>query len=202
MHNHIGAVTTIRSVGKWLLMLWCLLLLSACQRQAVTKPEQVAELADLAQLNGYQFRGKMSFSDGQEGGSGQVQWQQQQGYITARLKAPIGGKSWQITETPDGAEISTSEGALIYGVSPTQLVSEQLGWQVPWTALTSWVIGQVHNSDQAQLNWQSDGYVIAEQGWQITYSKLKSYPAGLLPHKMIARKGDHSIKLVIRSWQW
>ncbi len=184
------------------LSLFSLLLLAGCGRQSLTKPGQAADLIDLSTAPGYSFQGKMSFSDGNNGGSGQVLWQEADGQVSARLKAPLGGKSWQISESDNGSKLQTAEGVVIYGESSQMLISEQLGWQVPWNQLVDWVIGRVSDHKQGDLMWADDGYVIVEGGWQIKYSKLKNYSEGVLPHKMIARKGGYSIKLVIRKWNW
>ncbi len=103
-----------------------------------------------------------------------------------------------------GAELITNGTTLIADSAQT-LISEQLGWQVPWQQLKSWVLGRPHNINQGRITWQTDGFIIYEGGWQIEYSRLKSYPNILskqLPHKMVARKNNYSIKLSINQWVW
>jgi outer membrane lipoprotein LolB len=189
---------------KLIILIVALFLLQACQQPSRVKPLAPSQLMDLSQLNSYQFNGKMSFSDGQDGGSGSVHWQNIDGLVSARLKAPLGSKSWQITEQQMGAEL-LANGTTVVADSAQYLISDQLGWQVPWQQLKSWVIGVPYQKSRAQVVWQTDGFVVVEDGWRIEYSRLNSYPASSafqLPHKMIARKNNHSIKLSIKQWAW
>ena len=179
-------------------------LLQACHQPTHVKPITPNQMIDLSEVTNYQFKGKMSFSDGQDGGSGSIQWQNSGGLISARLKAPLGSKSWHLSEQKFGAELITNGTTLIADSAQT-LISEQLGWQVPWQQLKSWVLGRPHNINQGRITWQTDGFIIYEGGWQIEYSRLKSYPNILskqLPHKMVARKNNYSIKLSINQWVW
>lgn len=183
-------------------LIYIILLLSACGQRNHIKPHQSLSIADLSALNLYQLFGKMSFSDGQDGGSGTIKWQQMEDGITATLKAPLGSKSWQIIESKSGAKLVTHQGEEYFGDSTGVLLSHQLGWQVPWQQLTDWVKGQPHDSSTAKITWQDDTYTLTEGDWQIVYSKLKQYPGGLLPHKMIARNDSYSIKLMVKQWSW
>ena len=181
-----------------------LMLLQACHHPTNVKPISASQMIDLSELSSYQFKGKMSFSDGQDGGSGSIQWQNNGGLISARLKAPLGSKSWHLTEQKVGAQL-ISNGATLIADSGQTLISDQLGWQVPWQHLKSWVLGRPHNQNQGQVTWQTDGFIIQEGGWQIEYSRLKTYSddsSKQLPHKIVARKNNYSIKLAIKQWLW
>ncbi len=185
-------------------LIFSIFLLQACQHQTMIKPINPERLIDMTEFSSYQFNGKMSFSDGQDGGSGRIQWQNKDGLISARLKAPLGTKSWRISEQIIGAELVTN-GAVVYADTAQTLISNQLGWQVPWQQLKSWVIGQPYNKSHGQIFWQADGFTVSEGGWQIEYSRLKPYPSTSsqqLPHKMVARKDNYSIKLSVKQWTW
>ncbi len=189
---------------RLILLIIGFLLLQACHHRTTTKPINSKQLNDLTEVGSYQFKGTMSFSDGQEGGSGRIQWQNKDGLISARLKAPLGVKSWRISEQISGAEL-VANGAVVYADTAQTLISSQLGWQVPWQQLKSWVIGQPHNKSHVQIIWQADGFTLSEGGWQIEYSRLKPYQSTStlqLPHKMVARKDNFSIKLSIKQWTW
>lgn len=174
--------------------------LAACATFPNTQSQMPVELMDLSKQD-FGFEGKMSFSDGNEGGSGQVNWQRSGQVIEVVLKAPLSKKSWTLTADNNFSTIRTSTGETFHDVSAAGLVSDQVGWDVPWEALQSWVMGRPTIS--GQLEWRNDeqGYLIVEQGWVIQYSKLKPYEGGLLPHKIVARKQPYSIKLSIKSWQ-
>ncbi|WP_255590462.1 lipoprotein insertase outer membrane protein LolB [Marinicella meishanensis] len=178
------------------------ILLTACQKSTQIKPTVAVDLLSLDHHSAYQFNGKMSFSDGQDGGTGRVTWQSNQGLIDASLKAPLGSQSWQLIESVQGATLIANGGDQLHSVDAGWLISQQLGWQVPWQALKHWVVAQPHQTQAARVQWQGDALTIEEAGWRIEYSKFKPYPGGSLPHKMVARKGEYAIKLAVRNWQW
>ena len=190
--------------NRLIIMLATVLLLQACHHQSTLKPINPNRLVDLTEVGNFQFSGSMSFSDDQDGGSGRFQWENKSGLISVQLKAPMGIKSWRIIEQTVGAELIT-KGSVVYADNAQTLISNQLGWQVPWQQLKSWVIGQPYNKSHGQIFWHSEGFTLSEDGWQIEYSRLKPYPdtsSQQLPHKMVARKDTYSIKLSIKQWTW
>ena len=179
-----------------------LLLLQACQLNPPKPPsyDSHQSVLDLSQRSNFTFSGKMSFSDGTDGGSGRITWQQlSDGYIVADFKAPLGSQSWQLEVTPTAATLTDRNGQSWMSQQAGELLSDQLGWPVPWHALTYWVQGQ-KDHEAAIIKETEDGYLINSGGWQISYRKLVEYPGGLLPHKMQARRGEHVIKLAIKQW--
>ncbi len=193
------------SLQRLVALVLIILLLQACQHLRSTKRTIVPyQMIDLNTVDSYEFNGKMSFSDGNDGGSGTIQWRNNQGLISARLKGPLGSKSWTISELEHGAELVRNEGTL-YAESAKELISNELGWEVPWERLKSWIFGQAFNKAASQISWEEGGYTLVENGWYIKYSRVKAYPndsSSKLPHKMIARKGNYSIKLSLKSWIW
>ncbi len=187
-------------IKYFLLVLICIVALSSCKPKT-TKPKRL-NLIPLSQTQSYQMTGKMSFSDGQDGGSGRINWQQNHGFVKAKLNAPLGAKSWQLEELVDGAKIIDAAGVTYFADSATVLISRQLGWQIPWVELKSWIIGQPFDSVASELNVSDDGFVIKEGGWVIEYTKIRSFPEGELPMKIIARKNNYSIKIAVKLWDW
>ena len=183
-----------------LFCLCCIALLVSCAQNQKKRPNAVMDLMDLSHLDFYQFNGKMSFSDGQEGGSGQFTWFSDQQQTKLVLKAPLSKKSWELIESTEGAQLKLSDGDELFGVSAKTLISEQLGWEVPWVAFKLWVIGQKTSNGKARNN--EDGMQIFDQGWEINYSQLKPYGDEYLPHKITARKNSYAIKVIIKQWQW
>ncbi len=192
----------IKSLTILIVVFW---LLQGCQNhQNNVKSPDTNQLIDLSEIDNYQFKGKMSFSDGENGGSGSVNWEKSSGLVNVRIKAPLNSKSWRLSEQTMGAEL-IADGKVFHADSAQKLISKELGWQVPWKQLKSWVIGQPYNNNQAQVGSIVNGFSVKENGWLIEYSRLKPPQknlSGQLPYKMIARKGNYSIKLSIKQWMW
>jgi outer membrane lipoprotein LolB len=183
-----------------LIYLCCFALLASCVKNQQVKPNGVVDMMDLSQFDSYQFNGKMSFSDGQEGGSGQVEWDLDQLQIKLVLKAPLSKKSWELIEFDEGAQLTMSDGDVLFGYSAQSLISKELGWEVPWDALKLWVIGK--RSTHGKVHYTDDGMQFLDRGWAINYSQLKPYGNKFLPYRITARKGSYAIKILIKHWQW
>ena len=178
-----------------------LLLLAACAQK---RPDVVGQTQWQPPTAGQAFSltGKMSFSDGQQGGSGQLEWQNNGTSLSVTLKAPLSKRSWQLTEFPDYATLRYDDGSMDYADQTDPLLDAQMGWDVPWEALKMWVRGEHTPSGSRQLK-DDDEVVINDQGWQIVYSRFKTTAAGQrFPSRIFARKDTYSIKLVIKQWLW
>jgi len=160
------------------------------------------KVADIASAGSFRMTGKMSFSDGQEGGSGQVEWQQNGDALTLILKAPLSKRSWTLTESTQGAKLVSSRGDEVYADSASRLISNEVGWPVPWDALKLWLVGKMTEEGQSYIEPEKQTVMTQDLGWEIKYSNMKEYNSEYLPHKIIARKGDYSIKLSVKVWQW
>lgn len=187
---------------RFLYLFLLALMLTSCATTRHTVLESPGKIYDLHHQPYFELQGKMSFSDGSEGGSGQVRWEKSEQQIQVVLKAPLSSKSWTLVSNTLGATMEDSAGGVYHSLSAADLLSDQVGWPVPWEALQHWIIGVP--TESGQLEWDADqqGYTVVDQGWVIKYSRLNMYDTAVLPHKIIARKHPYSIKLSVKSWQW
>jgi outer membrane lipoprotein LolB len=176
------------------------MLLSSCA-QTMTKSTSSPDWQPIDVSRPFTLSGKMSFSDGSEGGSGQVTWEQRPEQLTVTLKAPLSKRSWELTEFQDHAALKHEDGSVYLASQTDELLDEQMGWDVPWQALKLWVTGR-HTSQGRRSAEDADELVIDDQGWQITYSRFKDTDKGWQPSRVMARKEPFSIKLIIRQWDW
>jgi len=179
------------------------LLLVACQHPKQIKPDNTQRnLFELDKQVDWSFTGKMSFSDGNEGGSGRVNWRSLNDLVTADLKAPLAQGSWSLSESQTGGKISSSKSEDKFGPSMGLLISQEVGWQVPWQQLKRWITVRPLNINKAEvIDLNKQKMVIKENGWVIEYSRFEELENKSLPHKIIARKAPYSIKLFIKSWK-
>jgi len=186
---------------KWFLsIVIILLLISGCQ-SLPSKSDSCRQFKDSPGTS-FQFNGKMAVSDGAEGGSGRLTWQQQSNFVETLFKGPMSQGSWLLTETESEAIMLVDNRETYTANKAEQLVSDFIGWSVPWQALKSWIKGRPLQSNRAEVQFAANGKTIYEQGWQINYDQYRSYPDACLPHSITASKDSYRIKLIISSWQW
>lgn len=179
----------------------CLVLLVACQ--SIPKQTDVAcDLTRPVHLSDFNLSGKLAISDGAEGGSGRLNWQQLDNHVLAEFKAPLGQGDWLIEESEQGARMVINGEPPYYDSDAADLVAEAVGWSVPWHALKHWLLGQPMNQNQAVIQYTKTTKTIKEQGWTLVYDRFQASSFGCLPHRMMASQSPYSLRLVVRQWQW
>ena len=178
---------------------WLLLCLSlaACQNRQI-KPQTTPLSVQPLKEKVWSMSGKMSVSDGQEGGSGSLKWSESNNQVHAIFKAPLGQGSWELDESL--GLISDSKGQSWKGSDMSALISQQVGWPVPWNALKhslkGWQMGEPLTSNDGQT------LQFIKAGWLVEWKQIKSVNGQMLPHKIYIKKKPYSIKISVKKWQW
>ena len=95
-------------------------LASACATQPakpalpalVGAPEanQTARATALAAFPGWSMTGRIAVTNGQQGGSGRIEWRQDGARYAATLSAPVTRQGWRVSGGPDGAMLEGMAG--------------------------------------------------------------------------------------------
>jgi len=192
------------------------LLLGACAGRAprealpplATTPavHQAQREAALAMRPDWSLQGRVALSNGRDGGSGRIDWQQHGEHYSVALSAPITRQSWRLSGDAGGARLEGLDGGPRDGADPARLLREATRWEIPVTALADWVRGLRASADHgpAQLAFGVDGRLarIEQDGWTIDYSAWQAHAGGTeLPVRLNARRGEASVRLVVDRWE-
>lgn len=154
------------------------------------------------EITEWSFSGRVALSDGKDGGSGSLDWQQDDAVTKLQFRAALGRGAWQLDAAPGTAVLKTGKGEVYSSDDAGALVSEHIGWQVPMAALPYWVLGLATPGYGADL--ETDEWGLPEQlsqlGWEISYNRWNHDYQLSLPVRITARKGNYSFKLVVRDW--
>jgi outer membrane lipoprotein LolB len=197
--------------------------LAACAGQPVRQAPPIAaaaaiaaqearEVALRADLN-WSLAGRVALSNGRQGGSGRLDWQQAGARYAVSLSAPVTRQSWRLSGEPGGAVLEGLEGGARHGADPGQLLHESTGWEIPVAALPDWLRG-VRAADQgpATLAFGADGRLatMEQGGWRIAYADWRlPEPAApgtaavapvALPHRIEATRGQARVRLLVDAW--
>ena len=193
----------------------CAALLSACMARPVRdvlppitgSPEthQAQRETGLATVTQWSLQGRVALSNGRDGGSGRIDWSQDAARYAVSLSAPITRQSWRLSGDGNAAQLEGLEGGNRVGADPTGLLREATRWEIPVTALSSWVRGlrAAAGHGPARVQFGTDGRLsrIEQGGWTIDYSGWEAVAAGVeLPNRLNARRGEASVRLVIDAW--
>ena len=199
---------------KWWLSIALVAMLSGCAsqvRRAELPPAQVeaamaaqaARESELRAAGDWSLAGRVAVSNGRDGGSGRMDWQQQGERYTVSLSAPVTRQSWQLTGDARQARLDGVEGGPRMGPDAGALLREATGWDIPVVALRDWVRGvRAAAAGPADIRFGADALParIEQGGWVIEYVWPAQPATPALPARIDARRGEARVKLIVDRW--
>jgi len=191
-----------------LLVASALLALAACapvrtRGTAAQLAAQTAREQRLGVQTHWSLQGRFAVSDGHDGGSGNLSWQQNGDRYSLILRAPVTGKTARLQGGPEGAVLTGVHQSPIQSVDAQALLADQFGWQMPVAQLTWWVRGLRAPDSSAQLSYGENGLpsLLQQDGWKVEYRDWYADRNPPLPRKVYASKPPYSVRLLIETWQ-
>jgi len=172
-----------------------LLFCTACQNKKPKNP-----INNWKNVKSWTFKGKMAINDGNNNGSGRVEWLVSLNNIQAQFKAPLGQGSWEIFEFENSAKLHSSINGETNADNAELLISNELGWHFPWNSLQYWLRGHKTNETITSISQPKSDFMDAN--WHISYTQWMPSPLGLLPKKITASNPPYSVKLIIYKWDF
>ncbi len=155
------------------------------------------ERQKLYQLKGWSFSGRMAVSNEQDSVTVSVEWAHQAGEDRLELSGPLGQGSSRIFLYKNEVRIESAGKHYQYFGDVDQLVSTELGFDVPATALRYWVLGLT--DPLSAYSKTVDGFV--QHGWQVVFKTMQLYETRQMPRKIYVMKDGAKLKLIINHWE-
>ena len=187
-------------------------LVGEAQLAAATQAQQ-ARIAALGLGNAacdvpeWAMSGRVALSNGKDGGSGRIEWNQGAGRTEVMLSAPVTRQSWTLTADADGVMLEGVAGGPQRGADAGQLLRQATGWEIPVAALGCWLRGAPAGTDgmgEASSIFGIDTRLlrIEQGGWVIDYSNWQADPASgvELPTRINAEQSSNRVRLVVDRW--
>lgn len=193
----------------------CVLLFTACvaqplrqalpARAGAPEAQQIARETTLAALGAWTLQGRVALANGRDGGSGRIEWRQARGRYEVALSAPVTRQSWRLSGDAASARLEGLAGGPREAADATALLRQATGWEIPVTALASWVRGaRAGGAGPARMQFAADGRLsrIEQDGWTIDYSGWVPQPAlGIeLPGRLNAVRDAAKLRLIVDLW--
>jgi len=159
----------------------------------------------LAGARDWTLAGRVALSNGRNGGSGRIDWQQAGDRYQVALSAPITRQSWRLSGDAGSARLEGLDGGPRTGPDAAALLRDATGWDIPVRALAAWARGaRADDAGPARLEYGEDGRLarLEQDGWTIEYSAWAP-ETGLgveLPTRLDARRGDARVRLAVDGW--
>lgn len=194
------------------------LLVSACAMQPAKRSLPVAVASACASAtacaqeredavlgsNVWSLAGRIAVSNGRDGGSGRVEWAQDDEFFSVVFSAPITRQSWRLSMDQTGATLDGLKGGPRTGSDAAALVREATGWDIPVDAMTAWVRGiPAPDSAPTSVQYDAAGRLdhLEQAGWVIDYGwpdAPTTVPA--MPTRVEAVRGAAKVRLVVDEW--
>ncbi len=198
---------------RFALLLICTLLLAACATapsRSLPPPVASASAAALDSQRGqvldWSIAGRIAVSNGRDGGSGRIDWQQEAGRYVISLSAPVTRQSWRLTGDVTGARLEGIKGGPRESADVEILLREAIGWEIPVGALDNWLRGigaAGHEYGPVKVSYGPDNLPLRleQAGWSVEYADWAPVPHGpALPKKLVATKGQAKVRLIMDAW--
>jgi outer membrane lipoprotein LolB len=192
---------------------FCLLaacwLLHACTSIPVAGPGTDSQAAyhdraeNIGSVSNWSLVGRISLDDGEEGGSGRLQWVVKADQGALDFHGAMGRGAWHMETGPEGAVLQLADGSEYSAPEVDSLVRQQIGWTIPVTALQWWVRGLSAPGKVDEQSLDASGLLtsLEQFGWQIDYHRYDSDSGITMPTRLDARRDNYRVKLAISRWQ-
>lgn len=200
-------------------------MLAACTSVPVRAPLQTVELAPearaaaLARLESREaavralpelaFEGRVAMSNGRDGGSGRIEWQQNGAAYRVTLSAPVTRQSWELQGDGSGARLDGLQGGPRADADVGALLRDATGFEIPVAAMAAWAAGTRADASAAgvaDIAFDAGGQLarLQQDGWTIDYVEWQPEPASAgvpaLPTRINAQRGEARVRLIVDRW--
>jgi outer membrane lipoprotein LolB len=153
-------------------------------------------------LDHWALDGRLAVSDGEDGGSGQLEWRNQPGLSELDFRGALGRGAWQLDIQPHRAVLNLANGETWQAADVSTLVRDHVGWDVPVDSLSWWVRGLAAPGpvDQRHIDVEGRITLLSQNGWDVEYKKYKEFSGLALPTRLDARSGRQHVKFIMRDW--
>lgn len=161
-----------------------------------------AHMLKIYSINQFQLQTRMAVQTEQRSFSGATRWQHQEDADDISVLSPLGGQVASIKTSVEGVELKTSEGKTFNAKDVETLTEETLGWRLPLSGLSYWVLGRPTKKLAESMEWDLQGRVtkIFQDGWKIEYSQYVLVGEYWLPKKILLLSPNLNLKLVVQEW--
>ncbi len=156
----------------------------------------------LTEAVGWELKGRLAVNDGEDGGSGHLNWQQHGQTSSMNFRGAFGRGAWQLHADENGAVLEWTDGEVHRADTVDELIEKWLGWTIPVNALAWWVRGLTAPGDWdlRQLDAQGKLEKLSQLGWNIEYGQYRDAGKVSMPMKLTAHRQSYTVKFAIQYW--
>jgi len=193
------------------MLLSCVVLLPGCAafrgENAASGPPSVPwsqRLSELQAIRHFDLDGRVAISNGTDGFSAGMRWQQNNDQAIIDLTAPLGFGAAHIQQTDSLLRVTTSKGVTLDSDAASEELRATLGFDAPLKSLRYWILGASDPTSEAQETLDASHRLahLQQAGWQIDYGDYTQVSdREWLPRSLSVTHETLRLKIVIHNWQ-
>ena len=185
------------------------LILAACATQPITSSKTPTDtalnqkhLATLSNIKAFALKGRLGVVTQKQGFSGGIDWQHLAITDNIDVFSPVGGKVANITKNLSGVTVTSKNNRSVSAQDAESLTETTLGFRLPLTGLSDWVLGRPSVSQIDAANWDDSGRLTAlkQDGWDISFENYAIQNGINLPSKILLKSEKVNLKLLVEKW--
>jgi outer membrane lipoprotein LolB len=160
-------------------------------------------LPTLQRIADFELAGRVAFSDGKQGFSAGVRWQQRHDTATLDLTAPLGVGAAHIEQSADGLSVTSSKGVTLTQAAASDELAATLGFEPPLRSLRYWVLGASDPNFPAQesIDEQQRLTHLEQDGWKVELADYTQVGPQWLPRRVTVSRQTLRLRLVVDTWR-
>jgi outer membrane lipoprotein LolB len=169
-----------------------------------TEPESYSRhLQRLTSIREFSLSARMAVQTERRGTSGALRWEHVGESDRLAMYSPLGAQVAEIISGSDGVTLITSDQKTYAAKDAETLMQKTMGWSLPMTGLTDWVLGRPAPGAYDQAGWDAQGRLtgMRQDGWQIEYPAYITVNGMDMPGKILLKSPKLDLKLVVESWE-
>ena len=159
--------------------------------------------ASLQALPRFILNGRLGASDGKQGFSAGIHWQESGADASIDLSGPLGFGAAHLQQQGGELQIVTANGAHLDGEAAEAQLARMLGFDPPLNSLRYWVLGV--NDPQSSAHYTLDDRQrlasLQQGGWRVDYQDYSAVQRYWLPRQLTVTHQQLRLRLVINGWQ-
>jgi outer membrane lipoprotein LolB len=186
-------------------LLCCLLLLvsallSGCVNHSVIKTAVRSPQYEAP----FSFSGRIMMKRGLETSSAGLRWvhSPEEDEDEVLILEPLGATMARIHRDVQGATLE-SQGRYYVSQDVESLTQQVLGWTLPLSMLTHWIVGVPTNGTEADIQRDAKKQItlMRQGGWEIRYLKYANPSAEALPTRFVMKNDNLEVTVLIDEWE-
>jgi outer membrane lipoprotein LolB len=163
---------------------------------------QARHLRNLEQIGAFSLSGRMAVQTEKRGFSGSLRWKHTEEGDHFALYSPLGAQVADIKSNGDGVTLTTNDRKIYQADNAETLLQQTMGWSLPLTGLSDWIIGRPTSSAYEVIARDAQGRLsrLKQDGWDIEYSAYQTVDGTDLPSKVLLRSPQLDLKLLVDQW--